>query len=158
MSQQPSSTRSHRLVTAAYWFVAAEFLVGAVTKYWPGAGPFGSDYAVRFADWGYPSWFRFVVGTLELLCAVCLVSSSRRFRFLGAAALVLLLDGAVTTHVVNHDPLSESLAAPIHLVIAIVIALANWPADWRHLLRPARPAPEASTTPAPVRADMVPAR
>lgn len=156
MSQQPSSTRSHRLVTAAYWFVAAEFLVGAITKYWPGTGPFGADYAMRFADWGYPSWFRFVVGTLELVCAACLVTASRRLRFVAAVALVLLLDGAVTTHVVNHDPLSASLAAPVHLVIAIVIALANWPARWRDLLSPARRVPEATTT--PLRAPAVPAR
>jgi len=160
MSQQPSSPRSSRtsrLVTAAYAFVALEFLVGAVTKFWSGVGPLGSDYAVKFADWGYPSWFRFVVGTIELVCAVCLVSSSRRFRFVGAAGLVLVLDGAVTTHIVNHDPLGEAMAAPIHLIVAFVIVLANWPADWKDLLAPVRPRRRTATPPAQLAAQL-PAR
>lgn len=150
MSQQQSSSRSSRssrLATVAYAFVALEFLVGAVTKYWPGVGPLGSDYAVKFAAWGYPSWFRFVVGTIELVCALCLLSSSRRFRFVGAAGLVLVLDGAVTTHIVNHDPLGQAIAAPIHLVVAFVIVLANWPADWKDLLAPVRPARRAEALP-----------
>ncbi|GAA4062043.1 DoxX family protein [Nonomuraea soli] len=122
--------------TVVYWIVAAEFLLGAVTKYWPGVGPFGQDYAVRFADWGYPPWFRFAVGALELACAVLLVIPRRRARFLGAAGLVFVLTGAVTTHIVSHDPVQESLSAPIHLVVAGVIALLNWPAQWQRLLRP----------------------
>ncbi|MFE9656553.1 DoxX family protein [Micromonospora sp. NPDC006431] len=69
--------------------------------------------------------FRFVVGTIELVCAVMLLIPNRRFRFTGAAGLVLVLDGAVTTHIVNHDPITQSLAAPSHLLIATVIALAN---------------------------------
>ena len=31
-------------------------------------------------------------------------------------------------------PLGESVAAPVHLLITGVFALANWPADWRDLL------------------------
>lgn len=127
---------SPRLVTAFYWFLSAEFLVGAITKYWPGPTFFGPAYSIKFAEWGYPSDFRFVVGALEFICAVMLVIPRRRFRFLGAATLVMVLTGAVTTHIVNHDPLYESLSAPIHLLIMVLIALANWPADWRELLRP----------------------
>jgi uncharacterized membrane protein YphA (DoxX/SURF4 family) len=125
-----------RLVTAFYWFIAAEFLVGAVTKFWSGPTFFGPAYSTKFAEWGYPADFRFVAGTLELVCAALLVIPRQRFRFVGATTLVLVLTGAVTTHIVNHDPLSESAAAPTHLVITALIALANWPADWRDLLRP----------------------
>jgi uncharacterized membrane protein YphA (DoxX/SURF4 family) len=128
------ATRSRRLATAAYWLVAAEFAMGAVTKFWTGTGPFGSDYAVKFADWGYPPSFRFLVGAIELVCAVLLVVPDRRVRFVGATALVFVLTGAVTTHIVNHDPLGESVAAPVHLLITAAFALANWPADWRDLL------------------------
>ena len=131
--------RAHRLATIAYWVVAAEFAMGAGAKFWSGIGPFGSDYAVKFADWGYPSWFRFVVGAIELVCAVALVLPDRRSRFVGAVGLVLVLDGAVTTHLVNHDPWGESVAAPVHLLIAAVFALANWPSDWRDLLPAVRP-------------------
>jgi uncharacterized membrane protein YphA (DoxX/SURF4 family) len=127
----------HRLMTAFYWFLALEFAFGAVTKFWPGPTFFGPAYSVKFADWGYPSWFRFVVGGIELVCALFLLIPRRRFRFIGAGALVLVLTGAVTTHIVNHHPFSESVMAPTHLVIMGAIALATWPADWRDLLRPA---------------------
>lgn len=49
------------------------------------------------------------------------------------------LTGAVTTHTVDHDPVVQSWAAPGHLVIMGVLTLANWPADWRDLLRPSQP-------------------
>jgi hypothetical protein len=125
---------TRKLATTVYWLVAAEFAMGAVTKFWPGTGPFGSDYDVKFTDWGYPGWFRFVVGAIELACAVMLVVADRRVRFVGATALVFVLTGAVTTHIVNHDPFGESVAAPVHLLITAAFALANWPADWRDLL------------------------
>ncbi|MFF1615443.1 DoxX family protein [Amycolatopsis sp. NPDC058278] len=131
----PTRVWPQRLRTAFYWFLAAEFALGAVTKFWPGPTFTGPAYSVKFADWGYPSWFRFVVGAIELVCAVLLVVPGRRPRFLAAATLVLLLTAAVTTHIVNHDELYQSVAAPTHLVIMAAIGLANWPADWRDLLR-----------------------
>ncbi|MFA1537853.1 DoxX family protein [Actinomadura monticuli] len=126
---------SKRLMTVLYWFLALEFALGAVTKYWPGDTIFGPAYSVKFVDWGYPSWMRLVVGALEGIAAVLLVIPDKRTRFLAATTLVLVLTGAVTTHIVNHDPAAESWAAPTHLVIMGVLALANWPADWRDLLR-----------------------
>jgi len=126
---------SKRLMTVLYWFLALEFALGAVTKYWPGDTIVSSAYSVKFVDWGYPSWMRFVVGALEGIAAVLLVIPDKRTRFLAAAMLVLVLTGAVTTHIVNHDPAVESWAAPTHLVIMGILALANWPADWRDVLR-----------------------
>ncbi|WP_211267003.1 DoxX family protein [Nonomuraea candida] len=128
-----------RLMTGLYVFLALEFVVGAVTKYMPGETFYGPPYSVKFVEWGYPSWMRFVVGGLELLGAVLLLIPSRRTRFLAATTLVFVLTGAVTTHIVNHDAWFESVAAPVHLVIMGVLALANWPADWRDVLRPSAP-------------------
>jgi uncharacterized membrane protein YphA (DoxX/SURF4 family) len=89
-------------------------------------------------DWGYPFWFRFVVGAGELLAAALLVIPHRRFRFVGAATLVVILVGAVITHVANQDPLAESTSAPVHLAIAGAVAWASRPAVWRGLLTPGR--------------------
>ncbi|BCL12502.1 DoxX family protein [Micromonospora sagamiensis] len=127
---------SKRLMTGLYWFLALEFALGAVTKYWTGDTIFSSAYSTKFVEWGYPSRMRFVVGALEGVAAILLVIPRRRTRFLGAATLMFVLTGAVTTHIVNHDPAVESWAAPAHLVIMGILALANWPADWRDLLRP----------------------
>lgn len=137
----------HRLATIGYWLVASSFFLGFVTKFWPGPTWFGPAYAEKFAGWGYPSWFRFLVGTIEGVCAVLLVIPRRQARFMGAAALVLLLVGANTTHIISGSQVSDRLAAPTMLVISAVIALANWPADWRDLLRPWQ-TPQPADTPA----------
>ncbi|MFE5941932.1 DoxX family protein [Streptomyces sp. NPDC056480] len=133
---------SKRLMTGLYWFLALEFALGAVTKFWPGDTMFSSAYSTKFVDWGYPPWMRFVVGALEGIAAVLLVIPDRRARFVGATTLAFVLTGAATTHIVNHDPAMESWAAPAHLLIMGILALANWPADWRDLLRsPTAPTP-----------------
>lgn len=133
-----------RLMTGLYWFVTLQFALGAVTKYWPGETFVGPPYSTQFMEWGYPSWMRFIIGTLEGLGAVLLVIPSRRTRFLGATMLAFVLTGAVTTHIINHDVLVESWAAPTYLIFSGIFALANWPADWRDLLRAATP-PAART-------------
>lgn len=121
------------LATAAYWFVAVTFAAGGALKLWP--APTAFDYPARFVAWGYPEWFRLIVGALELGCAVMFALPSKRFRFIGASVAVLLLTSAVTTHIVNHDPVGESIPAPVVLIMVLVIALANWPTHWRELLR-----------------------
>lgn len=137
----PTRMWPRRLLTGFYWFLALEFVVGAVTKYMPGETFYGPPYSVKFVEWGYPSWARFVVGGLEFISAVLLVIPSRRTRFMGATTLVFVLTGAVTTHIINHDVWFESFAAPTHLIIMGVLALANWPAHWKDLLRPRAAAP-----------------
>jgi uncharacterized membrane protein YphA (DoxX/SURF4 family) len=127
-----------RLLTGLCWLLAVEFTVGAATKFYPGETFFGPPYSVKFVDWGYPSWFRFVVGAGELLAAALLVIPQRRSRFMGAATLVVILAGAVITHIANQDPLAESASAPVHLAITGALAWASRPADWRELWTPRR--------------------
>ncbi|MFI6166888.1 DoxX family protein [Nocardia sp. NPDC051052] len=128
--------RKARLITGVYWFLGFEFFVGFVTKFWPGPTFFGPAYAEKFVDWGYHPNMRFVVGALELTAAVLLVIPRRESRFLGAALLVLVLTGAVTTHLVDDAPFWQGTSAPIHWVIMMIVALANWPADWRDVVPP----------------------
>lgn len=118
-----------RLATYLCWFIAVEFFFFAPFKFSP-VGVMGyPSYFVKFVHWGYPAWFSVVVGASELSAAALLLLPRR--RFLGAVILVALMTGAVTTHIVNHDTLSDSIAAPIELILAGVAALAHWPADWR---------------------------
>jgi len=102
------------------------------TKFYPG-GIFGyPSYAVKFVNWGYPAWFAFVVGAGEIFAAIMLLLPRR--RFLGAVVLAFILTGAVATHIINHDTLADSISAPVHLILAGIVALATWPADWREPL------------------------
>lgn len=123
-----------RIRTGLYWLLATSFVMGALTKFWPGPTFFGPAYADKFEEWGYPSWFRIVVGSIELVCAVLLLVPGKRFRFIAAAALVLLLVGANTTHIVAGSEIYERTAAPTLMLILTGVALANWPADWKDLI------------------------
>ncbi|MFE2999730.1 DoxX family protein [Nocardia sp. NPDC059246] len=124
------------VATGFLWFLALEFMMGAVTKFWPGPTFFGPAYSIKFAEWGWPAWFRFVVGGIEGVCALLLVIPFHEARFLGAAVLILVLTGAVVTHIINHHGPKESFAAPVHLVIMVIVALATWPTHWMDVLRP----------------------
>lgn len=125
----PRPVWRRRLLAALCWFMAFEFAGGGAVKFLPGETVFGPPYAERFTDWGYPSWFRFVVGGGELVAAALLLVPRRRYA--GAAILVVVLTGAVLTHVVNQDPLGESVSAPIHLALAGLVAWAHRPVGWR---------------------------
>jgi len=114
------------LLTGLCWFLALEFVVGGAAKFLPGETWFGRPFDERFVEWGYPAWFRFVVGAGEIVGGVLLVT---RRRFLGAALLVVILTGATITHIVNQDPLSDASSAPFHLVLALVVLWASRPTD-----------------------------
>jgi uncharacterized membrane protein YphA (DoxX/SURF4 family) len=129
---KPTHRGSRRLSTGLCWFIAVEFFFFAPFKFSP-VGILGyPSYFEKFVNWGYPAWFSVVVGACELVAALMLTLPRR--RFLGAVILVALMTGAVTTHIVNHNTLADSIAAPIELVLAGIAALTHWPADWREPL------------------------
>jgi uncharacterized membrane protein YphA (DoxX/SURF4 family) len=114
------------------WFVAVAYLFLAPFKFSP-VGVLGwPSYYVKFVQWGYPAWVSPVVGGVEIVAAVLLLLPRR--RFLGAGILVLLMTGAVTTHIVDHDMLADNFSSLVMLVLDSIVALANWPADWREPL------------------------
>ncbi|MFE3754536.1 DoxX family protein [Nocardia tengchongensis] len=124
------------VATAFLWFLALEFMMGAITKFWPGPTFFGPAYSIKFPDWGWPAWSRFVVGGIEGVCALLLVIPFHEARFLAAALLILVLTGAVVTQIINHHGPKESTAAPVHLAIMVIIALATWPPHWTDVVQP----------------------
>jgi uncharacterized membrane protein YphA (DoxX/SURF4 family) len=129
--KQTSIGQRHPLKGLA-WFVAVGYLFLAPFKSSP-VGVLGRpSYYVKLMQWGYPAWVSPVVGGVEIVAAVLLLLPRR--RFLGAVMLVLLMTGAVTTHIVDHDMLADNFSSPVMLVLVSIVALANWPADWREPL------------------------
>ena len=131
MHTQKKQTRSfpRRLSTGLCWFIALQLFLIAPLKFSP-VGILGwPSYPVKFVAWGYPAWFSPFIGACELMAAVLLTLPRR--RFLGAVMLIAILTGAVTTHIVDHSTLADSIAALIELVLAGIAALTQWPADWR---------------------------
>jgi hypothetical protein len=37
----------------------------------------------------------------------------------------------IVTHILSHDPIAQSVAAPVQLTLAVVLALSHWPARWK---------------------------
>lgn len=127
----PRSQWRRRLLIALIVWLVVSFTVGAITKFLPGETFFGPPYSVKFEEWGYPPWFRFPVGLGELAAAAALLSP--RLRFFGAGLLMLITAGGSVTHLMSQDPLVESVSAPLHLVLATILAIATRPADWKDL-------------------------
>jgi uncharacterized membrane protein YphA (DoxX/SURF4 family) len=121
-----------RLLTGLCWFIAVQLLLFGPLKF-SAVGFFGyPSYPEKFVAWGYPAWFSFVIGAAEIFAGAMLVLPRR--RFLGAAVMLFILPGAIATHIINRDSLTDSIAAPTVLVLSAIVALATWPSDWREPL------------------------
>lgn len=57
-----------------------------------------SGWAVAFRHWGYPTWFRILIGVLELGGVALLLSG--RWAAIGAAAIIVVMLGGMATHVI----------------------------------------------------------
>jgi hypothetical protein len=69
-----------------------------------------------FLQSGYAVWFLYFIIVTETLGAACLLFS--RTLLAAASALTLIMIGAITTHLHNRDPFSDSLEA-VHLLILL---------------------------------------
>lgn len=75
-----------------------------------------------FARWGYPDWFRLVVGAVEVVSAVLLLIP--RLAFLGAVGIAVIMAGATYTHVVRVP--EEASRAPFTLTLLALAALVGY--------------------------------
>lgn len=112
--QDPPTPRAPR-----HWAIALglAFVFGAagIAKLM-GAEPM----AERFASWGYPMAFMYLVGVLEIAgAALLLMPNSGRA---GSALLAVLMFGAIVTHLVAAEFL---LAAAPTVMLIIIVAFSN---------------------------------
>ena len=99
------------------WALAAFFGVGSVVNVLaPGAT------AAEYRRWGYPDWFHFVTGGLELATAVLLALPTTRLLGAGLGAAIML---AAAATVIVHGEYARA-AAPI--VVLILLAVTAWTA------------------------------
>lgn len=57
-----------------------------------------------------------------------------RHRFVGCLLLTVILEGAIVTHVVNDNPIGESAAAPVTLLLVAIVAFGSSPIRVKHLV------------------------
>lgn len=99
--------------------LAAFFVVGSVSNLLAPA-PIYEEYL----KWGYPRWFHFVTGSLELGAAILLVRVPS--RLLGSALGCAVMLGALATVIVHGD---YGHAVP-PLVVATLSLVVGW-TSWR---------------------------
>ena len=58
-----------------------------------------SGWARAFVHWGYPDWFRWTIGVLEVGAAACLLWG--RSAIFGAMTVIAVMVGAMATHVIQ---------------------------------------------------------
>ena len=96
-----------------------------------------------FTGWGFPLWFVYLTGVMEISGG--LLSAIPRTRFFGAVLLVLVMLGAIGSHVKNADFSGMFPAAFVFLVISALVAYASRPAriipEKGYSSRPPEPSP-----------------
>ncbi|MBC8722577.1 hypothetical protein F6X37_13495 [Paraburkholderia sp. 31.1] len=73
-----------------------------------------------FARWGYPAWFQWLCGTLELLSAALL--PGRQTRVLGLTLAGAIMIGALFTLLRNREPFRHLAPALIFSALIVVTA------------------------------------
>jgi uncharacterized membrane protein YphA (DoxX/SURF4 family) len=113
------------------WSIAVWVLSGLLACAFIAAGGFklaGAQAMVEhFRTWGYPDWFLFVVGAVEVTGAVLLLVP--RAAFVGAGMLEVIMVGAIVTHL-RHDPPSQALPALVLLLLLVLVGYARRPRMW----------------------------
>jgi putative oxidoreductase len=71
-----------------------------------------------FQGWGFPAWFRWLIGLVEMLAAVLVLIPAT--RELGAGLIALVMLGAVGTHVLAREWSMEPLPLAL-LVLAVML-------------------------------------
>jgi len=97
------------------WSLAAFFVVGGIGNI------FASD-AIRadYLRWGYPTWFHYVTGILELAAAGLIAWRPTRLFGAGLASLVMI--GAAGT-VLKNGEVSHAIAPLIVLMVALTVGI-----------------------------------
>lgn len=101
------------------WVLAAFFVVGSLSNIVAPRSIFE-----EYLKWGYPHWFHFVTGSLELMAAVLLARA--RTRLWGSALGCTVMLAALAT-VTVHGEYGHGVAP---LVVAILSIAVGWMA-WR---------------------------
>jgi putative oxidoreductase len=85
----------------------------------------GADMHVEnFDRFGYPQWFRLVVGAVETLVGIALLAAfvvTDTLALTGAVAFGVVLLGAVATHIRIGDEASDMAAPAILLILALLV-------------------------------------
>jgi putative oxidoreductase len=117
----PTTTAGRIGVWVLSALLAFIFLMAGVPKL---AGAEG--HIRHFVTWGYPDWFRIVVGAVETVSAALLLVPrlASQLAFCGALGIAAIMAGATYTHLVRVP--EEAGRAPFTLGLLTVAAVVAW--------------------------------
>jgi uncharacterized membrane protein YphA (DoxX/SURF4 family) len=79
-----------------------------------------SGWAIAFRHWGYPDWFRVMIGAVEL--TACVLLPWGRTAVIGALLIVAVMLGAMGTHLaLEHGRHMTSEVVPLTLAIILLV-------------------------------------
>ena len=79
----------------------------------------------EFKEYGYPSWFRDLVGILKISFTTMLHSNTLGVVNIGSLGILLLMVGAVYTHIKVKNSFRKYLASLAMLIICVIIIYLN---------------------------------
>jgi putative oxidoreductase len=113
------SNRRQLAVDVVLWvlalFLAWVFIRQGLAKFSDTSG-----WARAFRVWHFPVWFRVLIGVLETSAAVLLLT--RRTAFAGAVIILVVMVGAMATHVFSGQP-RQVTSEILPLFLATMVAL-----------------------------------
>lgn len=83
------------------------------------------DIAEEFRRYGFPDWFRVVIGSTKVMLAILLLVGVffAQVALPAAALMALLMVGAIVAHVRVQDPPMKSMPALAMLVMSVVVVV-----------------------------------
>jgi uncharacterized membrane protein YphA (DoxX/SURF4 family) len=112
-----------KLIKAALWIVLGAMFIMA-----GGAKLMGQHSQVEhFAQWGYPLWFLYLTGIIEVGGGICLFIP--KAQFYGIVVLSITMVGAALTHL----RAGEMSAFPVPVVLLALLLMLAW--TMRHPVR-----------------------
>ena len=98
--------------------LAAFFVVGSLTNIFAPGSIYG-----EYLKWGYPRWFHFVTGSLELTTAILLVRTPS--RLLGSALGCAVMFAALAT-VIIHSEYGHAVPPLVAATLSLVVGWISW--------------------------------
>ncbi|CAB3805776.1 DoxX family protein [Paraburkholderia fynbosensis] len=100
------------------WVLAVFFVVGSLSNIVAPRSIFE-----EYLKWGYPHWFHFVTGSLELMAAILLARARTR---LGGSALGCTVMLAALATVTVHGEYGHGVAPLVAAILSIVVGWIAW--------------------------------
>jgi uncharacterized membrane protein YphA (DoxX/SURF4 family) len=97
-----------------------------------------SGWVAAFAHWGYPVWFRMLIGVLEIAAAALLLWP--RTAPIGAMIVIVIMIGGIGTHVAAHERhfMRSETGQIVFASVVLWARRANWrPNSQRHSIQAA---------------------